>query len=136
MKRLRVGRAIRISNHRRKARDQVRADARGEVRDCPDIKVRGEGGRKLIAEDRAEDGHADCPSHRAEQRRACGRDAEVAIVDGVLDGQDQHLHHEAEPQPEEEHVEIGDECRRARGEPREQHMPTTISAVPTIGNTL
>ena len=63
--------------------------------------------RQLAREDRAEHGRAEGAADRAEQCRPRGGDAELAVVDGVLDGEHEHLHHEAEPEAEHEHVRRG-----------------------------
>ena len=54
--------------------------------------------REPVREDRAEERDADRAADLAEERRARGRDAEVLVVDRVLRGEHEHLHH-AIPSP-------------------------------------
>jgi hypothetical protein len=56
-------------------------------------------------EDGAEHCDADAAADSPEERRSARRRAEVAVLHRVLYGEDQHLHHHAEPDAEHEHVE-------------------------------
>ena len=58
-------------------------------------KARGEPAREAGREDRPEDRYADRPSGRTQQRRARGGDAQLRVIDRVLDGEHQDLHHQA-----------------------------------------
>jgi hypothetical protein len=70
-----------------------------------------------VGGDGAEDRDADRAADLAEQGRAGCRDAEVLVVDGVLGGRYEHLHHKADPEPEHEHVGTGHHGRGAYLEP-------------------
>jgi hypothetical protein len=74
---------------------------------------------EAVGEDRAADGHAEAAADRAEEGRPGGRHAEVAVVDVVLHGEHEHLHDEADPQAEDEHVERAFEGARVRAHRRE-----------------
>ena len=66
---------------------------------------------EAVREDRAEDGDADRAADLPEQRRARGGDAEEPVVDRVLRGEHEHLHHQPEPEAEEQHVQACDPRR-------------------------
>ena len=51
---------------------------------------------------------------------APGGHAEIAVVGVVLDREDEYLHHEAEPEADDEHVQRPRERRRRRPHRREQ----------------
>ena len=78
---------------------------------------------QLAREDRAEHGRTEGATDRAEQRRARGRDTELAVWDGVLDCEHEHLHHEAETEAEHEHVGRGGRDARVGIHQREQVEP-------------
>jgi hypothetical protein len=79
--------------------------------------------REAVGEDRAADRHPEAAADRAEEGRSCRGDAEVAVVDVVLDGEHEHLHHEAEPEADDEHVERAGRRGRRWGHPRQQQEP-------------
>ena len=59
----------------------------------------------LGGEHGAEDRDADGSTEGAEERDGRGRRADVADVDGVLHGEDEVLHHRAEPEAHDRHGE-------------------------------
>ena len=100
----------------------------------------GRAGSSLVSrcgEDGAERGGAERAAHRAEQRRARGRHAELRVVDGVLHGEHQHLHDQPEPEAHHEHRgEARRASRSARPGGRAAASRPRRSPCPTIGNTL
>jgi hypothetical protein len=68
-------------------------------------------------------GDADRAADGAEEGRAAGRGTQVAVVDGVLHRQHEHLHDHAEPDAEHEHVETRLDGPGRRIHPRQQVEP-------------
>ena len=60
-----------------------------------------------IVEDGAEQGGAESASHRPEEGSERRRRPEVLVIDSVLDGEDQHLHHQTQSEPGEQHESGG-----------------------------
>ena len=71
-------------------------------------------------EDRPEDRHAEGAADRAEEGRGRRGDPDLLRPDVVLDDEDEHLHDEADPDPDDQHVERGQPGCGADAEPREQ----------------
>jgi hypothetical protein len=76
-----------------------------------------------VGEDRAQHRGSDRAADRAKQRRSGRGHAEIAVFDRVLHRQHEHLHHAAEPQPQDEHERRGLQMARVSVQRREQDQP-------------
>ena len=76
--------------------------------------------REPRGEDRPEERDAERAAHAAEERRGRGGDADLLRPRIVLDDEHEHLHDEAQPDADHDHVRGGDPRRRVDAEQREQ----------------
>src|SRR6266511_3968012 len=80
----------------------------------------GQLGAQPGREDRAEQRHPEGPAQLAEELRQRGHQPEVPLRDGVLAGQDEHLHERADAGPEQDHLADDQDRRRADAQQRQQ----------------